>query len=203
METETIVLAGHSFLDLVYHARTMEHLRREAIGGRDKRARLSGKYSGSQFRDRESYDRPRQRFQQGQSGQRVQEELHAIEGDKYIHGISCPKHEGRNWNLIPKLRPELTLLNHLLMAHGSHIKSRRQISISWLKNNPSAGKAFIHSSTKKTTNPNRLYEAITNQHKRLFEPLRPPWYLRKHKHYMGHQIHHDLYTKSKNRYISK
>uniref|UniRef100_A0A0V0IG02 Putative ovule protein n=1 Tax=Solanum chacoense TaxID=4108 RepID=A0A0V0IG02_SOLCH len=33
--------------------------------------------------------------------------------------LSRPKLEGRNWLLMPKLRPEPTLLNHLLLAHAA------------------------------------------------------------------------------------
>ncbi|KAK4737906.1 hypothetical protein R3W88_001603 [Solanum pinnatisectum] len=64
VDTEHLVSVGRSFLDVVDHARSMEHIHREAQGGSDKRARYQGSYSGSQTRGRDSYDRPRQRFQQ-------------------------------------------------------------------------------------------------------------------------------------------
>ncbi|XP_049390047.1 uncharacterized protein LOC125854509 [Solanum stenotomum] len=69
VDTEHLVSAGCSFLDVVNHAQSMEHIHREAQGGSDKRARYQGSYSESQTRGRDSYDKPRQRFQQGQHHQ--------------------------------------------------------------------------------------------------------------------------------------
>ncbi|XP_004242076.2 uncharacterized protein [Solanum lycopersicum] len=64
VDTEHMVSAGRSFIDVVDHARSMEHIHHEAQGGSDKRARYQGSYSESQTRGRDSYDRPRQRFEQ-------------------------------------------------------------------------------------------------------------------------------------------
>ena len=58
--------------------------------------------------------------------------------------VSRPKLKGSNWLLMPKLRPEPILLNHLLLAHGSHTQSRKQASISRFKTKPSAGKAPVN-----------------------------------------------------------
>ena len=71
VDTEHMVSAGRSFIDVVDHARSMEHIHHEAQGGSDKRARYQGSYSESQTRGRDSYDRPRQRFQQGQTSRPV------------------------------------------------------------------------------------------------------------------------------------
>jgi len=76
--------------------------------------------------------------------------------------VSRPKLEGRNWLLMPKLRPDPTLLIHLLLAHGSHTQSRNQISISRLKAKPLAGKAPVNRSTKETATPKSLYKEIVS-----------------------------------------
>ena len=83
VDTEHMVSAGRSFLDVVDYARSMEHIHREAQGGSDKRARYQGSYSESQTRGRDSYDRPRQRFQQGQTSRPVQAALPVSEGGQY------------------------------------------------------------------------------------------------------------------------
>ncbi|KAH0643764.1 hypothetical protein KY290_035213 [Solanum tuberosum] len=77
---------GRSFLDVVDHARSMEHIHREAHGDIDKRARYQGSYSGSQTRGIDSYDRPHQRFQRGRSNQPVQAALPASEGGQHHQG---------------------------------------------------------------------------------------------------------------------
>nr|XP_025884581.1 uncharacterized protein LOC112940524 [Solanum lycopersicum] len=48
VDTDHMVSAGRSFLDVVDHARSMEHIHREAQGGSDKRARYQGSYSESE-----------------------------------------------------------------------------------------------------------------------------------------------------------
>ena len=45
VDTEHMVSAGRSFLDVVDHARSMEHIHREAQGSSDKRARYQGSYT--------------------------------------------------------------------------------------------------------------------------------------------------------------
>jgi len=62
LETQSLVSAGRSFLDVVDHASTMEHLRREAQGGSEKRARHEGSYSDSRPRSRDYHDRAGRRF---------------------------------------------------------------------------------------------------------------------------------------------
>ena len=86
VDTEHLVSTGRSFLNVFDHARSMEHIHREAQGGSDKRARYQGSYSGSQTRGRDSYDRPRQRFQQGQSSRPVQAALPASNGGQHHQG---------------------------------------------------------------------------------------------------------------------
>ena len=83
VDTEHMVSAGRSFLDVVDHARSMEHIHREAQGGSDKRARYQRSYSESQTRGRDLYDRPRQRFQQGQTSRPIQATLPVSEGGQY------------------------------------------------------------------------------------------------------------------------
>ena len=75
IETQSLVSAGRSFLDVVDHARTIEQLRREAQGGSGKRARQEDSYDRRRFRPRESYDRSQQRFQSGQSSSPFQASL--------------------------------------------------------------------------------------------------------------------------------
>ena len=79
VDTEHLVSVGRSFLNVVDHARSMEHIHRDAQGGSDKKARYQGSYSGSQTRGRDFYDRPRQRFHQGLSSRPVQAALLAFE----------------------------------------------------------------------------------------------------------------------------
>ncbi|KAH0642117.1 hypothetical protein KY289_033091 [Solanum tuberosum] len=50
LDTKSLVSVGRSFLDVVDHASTMEHLRREAQGVREKRARHEGNYKDSRPR---------------------------------------------------------------------------------------------------------------------------------------------------------
>ena len=78
-----MVSAGRSFLDVVDHARSMEHIHREAEGGSNKRACYQGSYSDSQTTGRDSYDRPRHRFLQGQTSRLVQAPLPISEGGQY------------------------------------------------------------------------------------------------------------------------
>lgn len=56
IKTGSMDSAGHSFLDVVNHACTMEELRHEAQGGNDKRVYHQGSYSISNSRGRDSYD---------------------------------------------------------------------------------------------------------------------------------------------------
>ncbi|XP_049378066.1 LOW QUALITY PROTEIN: uncharacterized protein LOC125842802 [Solanum stenotomum] len=108
VDTEHLVSAGRSFLDVVDHARSMEHIHREAQGGSDKRARYQGSYSGSQTRGRDSYDRPRQRFQQGQSSRPVQAALPASEGGQYHQGGPSTGQSSRGSDSLPSYRSRVT-----------------------------------------------------------------------------------------------
>ncbi|XP_015159123.1 uncharacterized protein [Solanum tuberosum] len=97
IETQSLVSAGRSFLDVVDHARTIEQLRREAQGGSGKRARQEDSYDRRRFRPRESYDRSQQRFQSGQSSSPFQAALQASEGDQHRHiGCSAGPSRGRD-----------------------------------------------------------------------------------------------------------
>ena len=108
VDTEELVSAGRSFLDVVDHARSMEHIHREAKGGSDKRARYQGSNSGSQTRGRDSYDRPRQRFQQGQSSRPVQAELPASEGGQHHQGGPSTGQGSRGSDSLPSYRGRVT-----------------------------------------------------------------------------------------------
>lgn len=108
VDTEHFVSVGRSFLDVVDHARSMEHIHREAQGGSDKRARYQGSYSGSQTRGRDSYDRPRQRFQQGQSSRPVQAALPASEGGQHHQGGPSTGQGLRGSNTFPSYRGRVT-----------------------------------------------------------------------------------------------
>ena len=97
IETQSLVSAGRSFLDVVDHARTIEQLRREAQGGSGKRPRQEDSYDRRRFRPRESYDRSQQRFQSGQSSSPFQAALQASEGDQHRHiGFSAGPSRGRD-----------------------------------------------------------------------------------------------------------
>ena len=97
IETQSLVSAGRSFLDVVDHARTIEQLRREAQGGSGKRARQEDSHDRRRFRTREFYDRSQQRFQSGQSSSPFQAALQASEGDQHRHiGCSAGPSRGRD-----------------------------------------------------------------------------------------------------------
>ncbi|XP_049400026.1 uncharacterized protein LOC125864110 isoform X3 [Solanum stenotomum] len=97
IETQSLVSAGRSFLDVVDHARTIEQLRREAQGGSGKRPRQEDSYDRRRFRPRGSYDRSQQRFQSGQSSSPFQAALQASEGDQHRHiGFSAGPSRGRD-----------------------------------------------------------------------------------------------------------
>lgn len=108
VDTEHLVSASCSFLDVVYHARSMEHIHREAQGGSDKRARYQGSYSGSQTRGRDFYDRPRQRFQQGLSSRPVQAALLAFERSQHHQGGPSVGQSSRGSNFLPSYRGRVT-----------------------------------------------------------------------------------------------
>ena len=62
LETQLLISAARSFLDVVDHASTTDHLHREAQGGSEKRARHEGSYSDSRPRSRDYHDRAGRRF---------------------------------------------------------------------------------------------------------------------------------------------
>ncbi|KAH0671324.1 hypothetical protein KY285_024119 [Solanum tuberosum] len=97
IETQSLVSAGRSFLDVVDHARTIEQLRREAQEGSGKRARQEDSCDRRRFRPRESYDRSQQRFHSGQSSSPFQASLQASKGDQHCHiGFSVGPSRGRD-----------------------------------------------------------------------------------------------------------
>lgn len=75
-----------SFLEVVDHAPTMEHIRREAHRRREKKARYQYNYSGSRSKARDSYDKPCLQFQQGWSSQIFQVALPALKSSKQHMG---------------------------------------------------------------------------------------------------------------------
>ncbi|XP_015078162.1 uncharacterized protein LOC107021966 [Solanum pennellii] len=104
VDTEHMVSAGRSFLDVVDHARSMEHIHREAQGGSDKRARYQGSYSESQTRGRDSYDRARQRFQHVQNSWPVQAALPVSEGGQYQQSGPSTGQNSRGSDSFPSCR---------------------------------------------------------------------------------------------------
>ncbi|XP_015165509.1 uncharacterized protein [Solanum tuberosum] len=60
----------------------MEHLRREAPGGSEKRARHEGSYSDSRHRSKDYHDRAERRFRQGQSNRPTQASLQSLDGGR-------------------------------------------------------------------------------------------------------------------------
>ncbi|KAH0646331.1 hypothetical protein KY284_034215 [Solanum tuberosum] len=82
LETQSLVSAGQYFLDIIDHASTMEHLRREAHGGNEKRPRHEGSYSDSRLRSSYYHDRAGRRFQQGQSSRPTHASLQASDGGR-------------------------------------------------------------------------------------------------------------------------
>ncbi|XP_069150444.1 uncharacterized protein [Solanum lycopersicum] len=108
VDIEHMVSAGRSFLDVDDHARSMEHIHREAQGGSDKRARYQGSYSESQTRGRDSYDRPRQRFQQGQTSRPVQAALPVSEGGQYQQSGPSTGQNSRGSDSFPSCRGRVT-----------------------------------------------------------------------------------------------
>jgi len=109
VDTEHLVSAGRSFLDVVDHARSMVHIHREAQGGNEMRERYHGSYNGSQTKERDSYDWPRQRFQQGQSSRPVQAALPAFEGGQHHQGGPSTGQGVRGSDSLPSYRGRVTL----------------------------------------------------------------------------------------------
>ncbi|WMV58827.1 hypothetical protein MTR67_052212 [Solanum verrucosum] len=66
VETHSLVTTGHSFLDIVDHARSIEKFHREAQGGSDKRSWHEGSYSRPYYRSKDYQAKPQQQFQQVQ-----------------------------------------------------------------------------------------------------------------------------------------
>lgn len=81
--------------------------------------------------------------------------------------VSHSELKGCNWLLRQEQRPESSLLNHLLLVHGSHTQSRKQSSIFLLKIKTSASKATVNRSIKKTDTPKTSYTKIAKKHKIL------------------------------------
>ncbi|XP_069144450.1 uncharacterized protein [Solanum lycopersicum] len=103
-----MVSAGRSFLDVVDHARPMEHIHHEAEGGSNKRARYQGSNSESQTTGRDSYDRPRHRFLQGQTSRLVQAQLPISEGGQYQHSGPSTCQNSRGSDSFPSCHGRVT-----------------------------------------------------------------------------------------------
>uniref|UniRef100_A0A3Q7EXM6 CCHC-type domain-containing protein n=1 Tax=Solanum lycopersicum TaxID=4081 RepID=A0A3Q7EXM6_SOLLC len=74
----------------------------------DKRARYQGSYSESQTRGKDSYDRPRQRFQQGQTSRPVQAALPVSEGGQYQQSGPSTGQNSRGSDSFPPCHGRVT-----------------------------------------------------------------------------------------------